>query len=226
MTLLQDTKTKFMSKVRLQQEPDEFLAQSLEIFNHVNKVGAQKAFEGKEKEATFFVETFTPQVARTLVQNIKAKLSNKKFEEMVTQMPRVLAQVLYNHCDNLELWSGMKSLFDPKARLYTLHMLSEENAVLLETCKASFSEEERKWRDSFQVGQEIDAVKVEPLLECRCWARATITKKIDSAVAGEPSKVLVSFPDDSNVYERTISINSRDLARIEDAKSKEDDEFR
>ena len=50
--------------------------------------------------------------------------------------------------------------------------------MLLETCAASFSEEERKWRDQLDVGQEVAAMKIEPLLECRAWAKASITKKM------------------------------------------------
>jgi hypothetical protein len=136
-----------VSKVRLQQEPIELFEQSLEIFRFVNKVGAVKAFEGKEAVATYFFEQFTPQVVRAVVQNIRAKLNSKKFEAMLLQLPPVVAKILYDHCDNLELWSGLRCLFDPKSRVYQFHHLSEENAVLLETCSASFTDEERKWRD-------------------------------------------------------------------------------
>ena len=128
------------------------LEQVIEIFKHVNKVGAAKAFEGKEAVATFYVETFAPQVVRVLVQSVKAKLNGKKFGALLPQLPPLIAKVLYDHCDNLELWSGMKTLFDPKSRIYQYHCLSEENAVLLETCSASFSDEERKWRDQLDVG--------------------------------------------------------------------------
>ena len=133
--------------MRLQQEPTDLFEQSLEIFRFVNKVGAIKAFESKEAVATFFFEEFTPQVVRVIVLNVRAKLNSKKFESMLLQLPPLVAKILYDHCDNLELWSGLKSLFDPKSRLYQFHHLSEENAVLLETCAASFSDEERKWRD-------------------------------------------------------------------------------
>ena len=38
--------------------------------------------------------------------------------------------------------------------------------------------------------------------------------------------MLVSFPGDSSVYERAISINSKDLAPITEGKTTDDEEFR
>ena len=69
-------------------------------------------------------------------------------------------------------------------------------------------------------------MKIEPLLECRGWARASITKKMGGENAGEGSKVIVSFPGDSSIYDRTISINSKDLAPITEGNTLEDEDFR
>lgn len=69
-------------------------------------------------------------------------------------------------------------------------------------------------------------MKIEPMLECRGWARGSITKKMSGENPGEACKVHVSFPGDSSVYERPISINSKDLAPITDGSTLEDEEFR
>jgi hypothetical protein len=76
------------------------------------------------------------------------------------------------------------------------------------------------------VGQEVAAMKIEPLLECRCWARASITKKISGATPAEGNKVLITFADDSSIYERNISINSKDLAPITEGNTLDEEEFR
>ena len=106
--------------------------------------------------------------------------------------------------------------------MYTYHCLSEENAVLLESCPESYSAEERKWRDELCEGMEVDAAKVEPLLECRCWARAKILKKI-TATGDDLTRVQLSFLEDSPIYDREVSINSKDLANPADGKSSESD---
>ena len=89
-----------------------------------------------------------------------------------------MGNLLANDCENLELWQGLRHCFDPKARLYQHHALVEENAILLESCPNNFDPEERKWRDSLDVNSVLDAVKIEPLLEVRCWSRAKVIKKI------------------------------------------------
>lgn len=165
-------------------------------------------------------------MVRVLVQSVKTKLNSKKFGALLPQYPALVAKVLYEYCDNLELWQGMKTLFDPKQRIYQHHCLSEENAVLLETCSTSFNDEERKWRDQLDVGQEVAAMKIEPMLECRAWARGSITKKVPAENPGEACRVLVTFPGDSSIFDREISINSKDLAPISEGKTVEDEEFR
>ena len=46
------------------------------VFQQVNEVGMEKAFEEKPAVLKYFVEDFVPGVVRTLVQQIKVKLNN------------------------------------------------------------------------------------------------------------------------------------------------------
>ena len=69
---------------------------------------------------------------------------------------------------------------------------------------------------------EIDAAKVEPLLECRCWARAKIVKKITDTES-DLTHVELSFIEDSPIYDRRVSVNSKDLSNPSEGKSSESD---
>ena len=51
-------------------------------------------------------------------------------------------------------------------------------------------------------------------------------KRLVPQKEGDPIKIKVSFEHDSNTFDREISINSKDIARIGDNKSSEDTKFR
>ena len=69
-------------------------------------------------------------------------------------------------------------------------------------------------------------MKIEPMLECRNWSAAVIKQKLAPENPEEAIKVKITFKGDSNVYDRTISINSKDLAPCSEKSSQEDEEFR
>lgn len=68
MQNVKDAMTNFRSKLRLQQEPVDFLEQAIYIFEQVNNNGADKAFEGKDAVKKYFFDEFTSGIMRTLCQ--------------------------------------------------------------------------------------------------------------------------------------------------------------
>lgn len=141
-------------------------------------------------------------------------------------MPPIIAKLIADNIDNLEVWESLRNCFDPKARIYANHGRSEENAVFLDQASAAFDAEEVKWRDNLKVGDDVDAIKLEKVPECRCWARGKITKRTEPAGPNEPVRLSVSFIEDSKDTDRELSVYSRELAPIEQGKSAELDKFR
>ena len=76
-------------------------------------------------------------------------------------------------------------------------MHSEENAVFLDQQQNAFDAEEIKWRDGLKEGDEIDAIKLEKVPDCRCWARGKVTKRIEPTDKNGPARLEVSFIEDS-----------------------------
>ena len=48
---------------------------------------SKKAFESKLVDYTYFYESFIPGVIRTLYQQVKIKLNDKKFEKLLLEIP-------------------------------------------------------------------------------------------------------------------------------------------
>ena len=84
---------------------------------------------------------------------------------------------------------------------------------------------ETDWRNSLKEGSLVDAVKVEPMMEVRCWARAVVIKRTEQS-HGEPDKVKLTFEDDKGCYDREVSILSQDLAPREKGKAEEEMKWR
>lgn len=61
---------------------------------------------------------------------IKINLNKEEFKALLPKVPRLLARLLYDNVDNLELLDGMKAIFDHKSRIYKHHHLSPENSIL------------------------------------------------------------------------------------------------
>ena len=116
-------------------------------------------------------------------------------------------------------------MFDLKSKMYQNHALAEVNSILFTSSTVPFKDEEGEWRKSLKEGSLVDAVKIEPMMEVRCWAKAIVTKRIEPTNSNEPAKVKVTFEDDKTSYDREISIVSQDLAP-RDKNSEEEVKFR
>ena len=112
---------------------------------------------------------------------------------MVNKLPELMAKLLLDNCENFELWNSLKCMFDLKAKLYQNHMLSEENAILFLKSTVQIDIGDKKWRDDLKVGSLIDCVKIEPMLETKCWGHAIVVKRFENKNNDEPPKVRVSF---------------------------------
>ena len=98
-------------------------------------------------------------------------------------------------------------------------MLSEENSVLFANSIDRISEEDKKFRDLLEVGSVIEAVKIEPLLNCKSWSKCIVKHK------SSDNKIKISFENDSHIYDREIGIYAPDISKISE-KSKSDEEYR
>jgi len=95
---------------------------------------------------------------------------------MLGRLPPLLARLLYNNLDKLDAHDSLKSIFDHKSRLYQNHYQSTENAILTQSqaAKEHLSDEERSWRESLKEGSQIEAIKIDPALQCKCWATCIV----------------------------------------------------
>lgn len=74
------------------------------------------------------------------------------------------------------------------------------------------------WRESLAEGSQLEAIKIDPGLECKCWA----TCVVQSVGKG---KVRVKFVGDSKTCDRDVDLWGPEIAPCGE-RSKEDDEFR
>lgn len=98
-------------------------------------------------------------------------------------------------------------------------MLSEENSILFANSIDRISDEDKKFRDLLEVGSVIEAVKIEPVLNCKSWSSCVVKQK------SSDNKIKISFENDSQIYDREIGIYAPDISEISE-KSKSDQEFR
>jgi phage major head subunit gpT-like protein len=98
-------------------------------------------------------------------------------------------------------------------------VLSEENSILFANSIDRISDEDKKFRDLLEVGSVIEAVKIEPVLNCKSWSSCVVKQK------SSDNKIKISFENDSQIYDREIGIYAPDISEISE-KSKSDQEFR
>ena len=92
-------------------------------------------------------------------------------------------------------------------------MLSDENSILIDNSVNSMPAEEKSWREALQVGDKIEAIKIDPEQKgARCWSKATVKERNEL-------RIKVSFDRDSKMSDREISIYSKEMSRekLEDA---------
>ena len=159
-------------------------------------------------------------VLKALTGLIKSALNKEEFRAMIASLPPLLARLLYNNIDNMELHDSLACVFDHKSRIYQNHFQSTENAILTQSAaaKESLSDEERTWRESLKEGSQIEAIKIDPALQCKCWA----TCVVQSISA---NKVRVKFLEESKTCDRDVEMWGPELAPCGE-RSKEDDDFR
>jgi len=154
-------------------------------------------------------------LAKTLAQLIKVKINSEDFAAQVREVPELMAAILAANVENAELVDGVRCLFDHKSRLYQYHGLSDENAILLASSGDHLPSEEREWRQGLGVGSKLDALKVDAEQKVSAWSQGIVKAR----AAGD--KVQISFPDDSHLSDRELSIYSAEIA-APGAKSQEE----
>lgn len=179
-----------------------------------------RIFEDKPEVAEFFFKDFLSGLAKTLAQLIKITLAKEEFRVMLGTVPPLLAHILFNNLDNMDVHDSLKCIFDHKSRLYQYHYQSNENSILTQSqaVKENLSEEERSWRESLKEGSQLEAIKVDPGLKCKCWATCTV----QSISKG---KVRIKFIEESKTCDRDVDLWGPEIAPCGE-RSKEDDEFR
>lgn len=179
-----------------------------------------RVFEGKPDAEEHFFKAFLTVVLKALTSLIKSVLTKEEFREMVGRVPGLLARVLFNNLGNVELHDSLKCIFDHKSRLYQNHFQSAENAILTQSSalREALSEEERSWREALKEGSQIEALKVDPDLQCKCWATCIVQSV-------SKDKVRVKFVEESKTCDRNIELWGPEIAPCGE-RSKADDEFR
>lgn len=66
----------------------------------------------------YFHKEFISGVAKQLTSNIKVKVNNPEFIEIIKKLPILFAKILSNNIENFELLDSIKCVFDHQARLY------------------------------------------------------------------------------------------------------------
>jgi hypothetical protein len=215
---MKDVNASFKAKMRLQQEPYDELKLIRNILRESSENQDGLNADDPSKRAYFFKE-FIPGLAKTLAQVIKIKVNNHEFTELIRQVMPLLAVNLAANLDNLDLLEGTKCIFDHKSRLYQYHALSEENAILLVNSFDRLSVEEREWRQTVQVGAQLDAIKVDPDSKVKCWAKCTVSLMVAE------SRIKVTFENESHHCDRELSLYSLEIAKA-GSKAEKDTEWR
>jgi predicted nucleotidyltransferase len=68
--------------------------------------------------AEFFFKDFMNGFVTTLGRLIKIKINDKKFEDILRDVPKIIASILASNIGNADLWESVKCLFDHKTRIY------------------------------------------------------------------------------------------------------------
>lgn len=121
---------------------------------------------------------------------------------MVHMMPQMMAKLLVDNIENFELWNALKCMFDIKSKMYQNHALGEVNSILFTNSNVPYNDDEGNWRNELKEGSLVDCVKIEPMMEIRCWARAVVVKRFENKNSDDPPKVKVTFEDDKASYDR------------------------
>ena len=161
--------------MRLQREPVEELRKVLETVDAVTKNQAQ-LFEGKPDAEAYFFKAFLSGLTKALATLTKITLTKEEFRLMLGTVPPLLARLLFNNLENVDAHESLNCIFDHKSRLYQYHYLSSENAILTQgqAAKENLSDEDRSWRESLREGSQLEAIKIDPGLKCKCWATCIV----------------------------------------------------
>lgn len=155
----------------------------------------------------WFLKDGVEGVSKTLAQLIKIKVNNYAYLELVSKIVLLMAQVAAQNTAEPELFDSIKFLFDHQSRIYKYHFLTEENAILLQIDPATYSAEERAWRESLEVGSELDAIKIDPNQKFqKVWSRCQVKSK-------KADRILVTYYKDLTIFDREISIYSTEIAQ-------------
>lgn len=147
-------------------------------------------------------------VSKTLSQLIKIKVNNYSYLEMVGRIVVLMAHIAAQNTADPDLFDSIKYLFDHQSRIYKYHFLTEENAILLQIDPATYSPEERAWREALEAGSELDAVKIDPNQKFqKVWSRCQVKSK-------KGDRILVTFYRDLSLFDREISIYSKEIGQL------------
>ena len=80
------------------------------------------------------------------------------------------------------------------------------------------TDEEKEWRESLKVGDQSEAIKIDPGLKCKCWSLATI-------MSIQNQKLRIKFKEDSKTCDRDVELWGPEIAPCGE-RSKEDEDFR
>ena len=154
----------------------------------------------------FFGDGLQGFVKALCTQSKSTRFAKDEFRDLVKQLPLVIASLLVANLDNVDLVDGYKCVFDHKSKLYQSHILSEENAILIDNSGDRLAEEDREWRSKIDVGTELDAIKIDPDHGAKCWSRCSVRAK------GAEGRITVAFANESTKADRAVSVYSPEIA--------------
>ena len=101
--------------------------------------------------------------------------------------------------DNAFLADSLRYLFDPHNTLYAFHFAQQAEGDMLRPGLAVSEEKKREnaWRAGLQIGDPLDAVKVDPRQAVKTWARARI---IDI----QNEHMTITFERESKDFDRAV----------------------
>lgn len=152
-----------------------------------------------------------------MAQLIKIKVNNHSYLELVRRIVLLIAHIAANNIGEAELLDSIKYLFDHQSRIHKYHFLTEENAILQQTSPDAYTDEERKWRESLEVGSELDAIKIDPNQKLpKIWSKCVVKSKKE-----DTQRIHVSFYKELTTFDRELSIYSQELAPLESQSAEE-----
>lgn len=120
----------------------------------------------------------------------------------------------------------MRYIFDENAVFYQKHFLKDlskdKPAITSKQQEAldSMQEEERKWRESFEKGMKVDAIKYDPQFSVKMWTKAEIIEKFNGG-----SHVKLRFLKDIKAKTEMYRVESDQIAPL-NSKTEADDLWR